>query len=158
MEKGTGLSYSEGAKLPAEAPEWALAASERLRDRLKSGSLGRRVIPPKGVRKVLLHSCCAPCSGAMVEEMCASEVLDEVVVFFYNPNIHPRKEYEIRKVRLFSSATGPEVWQFHCLVGDLNNSFAHILTSYLTIITFSYAGGEQEILFQDRCGVCRLRL
>jgi predicted adenine nucleotide alpha hydrolase (AANH) superfamily ATPase len=33
----------------------------------------------------------------MVEEMCASELIDEIVVFFYNPNIHPRKEYEIRK-------------------------------------------------------------
>ena len=33
----------------------------------------------------------------MVEEMCSSPQLDEVVVFFYNPNIHPRKEYEIRK-------------------------------------------------------------
>jgi len=32
----------------------------------------------------------------MVEEMCASDI-DEVVVFFYNPNIHPKKEYEIRK-------------------------------------------------------------
>lgn len=29
--------------------------------------------------------------------MCSSDELDEVVVFFYNPNIHPRKEYEIRK-------------------------------------------------------------
>ena len=29
--------------------------------------------------------------------MCSSNNLDEVVVFFYNPNIHPRKEYEIRK-------------------------------------------------------------
>jgi len=28
--------------------------------------------------------------------MLASAV-SEVVVFFYNPNIHPRKEYEIRK-------------------------------------------------------------
>jgi len=40
------------------------------------------------------------CSGAMVEEMCTSEEVDEVVVFFYNPNIHPRREYEIRKVRV----------------------------------------------------------
>ena len=47
------------------------------------------------VRKVLLHSCCAPCSGAMVEAM-----VDEghdVTIFFYNPNIHPKKEYEMRK-------------------------------------------------------------
>ena len=29
--------------------------------------------------------------------MQACSDLEEVVVFFYNPNIHPRKEYEIRK-------------------------------------------------------------
>jgi predicted adenine nucleotide alpha hydrolase (AANH) superfamily ATPase len=33
----------------------------------------------------------------MIKEMMSSSSLDEVVVFFYNPNIHPRKEYEIRK-------------------------------------------------------------
>ena len=49
----------------------------------------------KSGRKVLLHSCCAPCSGAMVESMVHSG--HDVTVFFYNPNIHPRKEYEIRK-------------------------------------------------------------
>ena len=46
-------------------------------------------------RKVLLHSCCAPCSGAMVESMVHAG--HDVTVFFYNPNIHPRNEYEIRK-------------------------------------------------------------
>jgi hypothetical protein len=46
--------------------------------------------------KVLLHSCCAPCSGAMVEEMWQKMNLD-VTIFFYNPNIHPKKEYDIRK-------------------------------------------------------------
>ena len=45
--------------------------------------------------KVLLHSCCAPCSGAMFEEMMAMGL--DVTIFFYNPNIQPRKEYEIRK-------------------------------------------------------------
>ena len=29
--------------------------------------------------------------------MCSSPSLEKVTVFFYNPNIHPRKEYEIRK-------------------------------------------------------------
>ena len=29
--------------------------------------------------------------------MQACSDVEEVVVFFYNPNIHPRKEYEIRK-------------------------------------------------------------
>ena len=46
-------------------------------------------------QRVLLHSCCAPCSGAMVEEMVGFGC--DVTIFFYNPNIHPRKEYTIRK-------------------------------------------------------------
>ena len=52
-------------------------------------------LPAEGA-KILLHSCCAPCSGAMVEEMYEKMKLD-VTIFFYNPNIHPKKEYEIRK-------------------------------------------------------------
>jgi len=51
--------------------------------------------PPDGEKKVLLHSCCAPCSGEIMEAMLASGI--EFTVFFYNPNIHPRREYEIRK-------------------------------------------------------------
>ena len=50
---------------------------------------------PESDEKVLLHSCCAPCSGAMIEEIQASG--REVTIYFYNPNIHPRKEYELRK-------------------------------------------------------------
>jgi predicted adenine nucleotide alpha hydrolase (AANH) superfamily ATPase len=48
---------------------------------------------PEG--KILLHSCCAPCSGAMFEDFITKGL--DVTVFFYNPNIHPKKEYEIRK-------------------------------------------------------------
>ncbi len=51
--------------------------------------------PPAGEKKVLLHSCCAPCSGEVMEAMQASGV--EYTIFFYNPNIHPREEYELRK-------------------------------------------------------------
>lgn len=93
----SSITYSDGAKLPPNAPAWAVAASERLKKRREDDGYKSTCTPPTGVSKVLLHSCCAPCSGAMVEEMCSSEELDEVVVFFYNPNIHPRKEYEIRK-------------------------------------------------------------
>lgn len=50
---------------------------------------------PNGAKKVLLHSCCAPCSGELMEAMVESEI--EFTIFFYNPNIHPLKEYEIRK-------------------------------------------------------------
>lgn len=50
---------------------------------------------PNGHSKVLLHSCCAPCSGEVMEAMVASGI--DFTIFFYNPNIHPRKEYELRK-------------------------------------------------------------
>jgi predicted adenine nucleotide alpha hydrolase (AANH) superfamily ATPase len=98
MSSSTALSYNDGAPLPSSAPDWAVAASERLRQK-RSGeeNAGQELQPPPNVTTVLLHSCCAPCSGAMVEEMCDSPSIDKVVVFFYNPNIHPRKEYDIRK-------------------------------------------------------------
>ena len=44
---------------------------------------------------MLLHSCCAPCSGSVIEDIFKQGV--ELTIFFYNPNIHPLKEYEIRK-------------------------------------------------------------
>jgi len=52
--------------------------------------------PPAGERRVLLHSCCAPCSGEVMEAMTKAGL--EYTIFFYNPNIHPREEYELRKV------------------------------------------------------------
>jgi predicted adenine nucleotide alpha hydrolase (AANH) superfamily ATPase len=56
----------------------------------------RKVLPPpEGHRKVLLHSCCAPCSGEVMEAMLASGI--DYTIFFYNPNIHPQQEYELRK-------------------------------------------------------------
>ena len=51
--------------------------------------------PPAGERRVLMHSCCAPCAGELMEQMLANGI--ELTIFFYNPNIHPKKEYEIRK-------------------------------------------------------------
>ncbi len=45
--------------------------------------------------RLLLHSCCAPCSGEVMEAIHATGI--EYAIFFYNPNIHPAKEYELRK-------------------------------------------------------------
>ena len=50
---------------------------------------------PARVDKVLLHSCCAPCSGELMEALQESGI--NFAIFFYNPNIHPLKEYEMRK-------------------------------------------------------------
>ena len=51
--------------------------------------------PPDGEKRVLLHSCCAPCAGDLMEQMLVNGI--ELTIFFYNPNIHPKREYEIRK-------------------------------------------------------------
>ena len=45
--------------------------------------------------KVLLHSCCAPCSSAILEWMLNNDY--QPVIYYYNPNIFPAEEYEIRK-------------------------------------------------------------
>jgi predicted adenine nucleotide alpha hydrolase (AANH) superfamily ATPase len=48
--------------------------------------------------KLLLHTCCAPCSAAILEWLSANAI--RPVLFFFNPNIYPFEEYEIRKNEL----------------------------------------------------------
>ena len=55
----------------------------------------QKLILPEGHEKLLLHSCCAPCSGEVMETLIESKI--EFSIFFYNPNIHPVKEYLLRK-------------------------------------------------------------
>lgn len=46
------------------------------------------------IPKVLLHSCCAPCSTQVISIL--SDYFD-ITVFYYNPNIEPQEEYLKRK-------------------------------------------------------------
>jgi len=50
----------------------------------------------KGVmrKQLLLHSCCGPCSTAVIERLAPDF---EITVFYYNPCITDRAEYEKRK-------------------------------------------------------------
>ncbi len=50
---------------------------------------------PDNKKKLLLHSCCAPCSGDIMLRLKESNI--DYTVYFYNPNIHPSKEYILRK-------------------------------------------------------------
>ena len=50
---------------------------------------------PNNENRLLLHSCCAPCSGEPMEALLDSGI--DFTIYFYNPNIHPRQEYDIRK-------------------------------------------------------------
>lgn len=54
-----------------------------------------KLILPNNESKLLLHSCCAPCSGEVMERLLEAKI--NYTIFFYNPNIHPQAEYEIRK-------------------------------------------------------------
>lgn len=48
----------------------------------------------KNNKKILLHACCAICSGHPINLL--REIGYEPVVYFYNPNIQPESEYEKR--------------------------------------------------------------
>ncbi len=52
-----------------------------------------RLEKDKQVPRLLLHSCCAPCSSYVLEYL--SEFF-EITVFYYNPNIFPENEYTKR--------------------------------------------------------------
>ncbi len=68
--------------------------------------------------KILLHVCCGPCSIAIFKELLRSF---DLVAYFYNPNIHPEKEYVKRKsevvklcrelkIRFVEEVYNPEAW------------------------------------------------
>jgi epoxyqueuosine reductase len=57
---------------------------------------------PQNDKKVLLHTCCAPCSCSILERMIESGITP--TVYFYNPNIYPVEEYEHRKKEVIGYA------------------------------------------------------
>ena len=64
---------------------------------------------PSEQKKVLLHTCCAPCSSAIIEYLLANGI--EPVIYYCNPNIHPYEEYVIRKDECtrYAEALGLEI-------------------------------------------------
>jgi len=47
-----------------------------------------------GKKRILLHSCCAPCSSHVISYL--TQFFD-ITILYYNPNISPRSEYDKRK-------------------------------------------------------------
>ncbi len=92
---------------------------------------------------LLLHSCCAPCSPYVMKLL--SEKYN-ISIFFYNPNIHPKEEYELRvnEIKKLCAETGTDL----------------ILGDYDTDLWFqSVKGLENEPEKGKRCEICfRLRL
>jgi predicted adenine nucleotide alpha hydrolase (AANH) superfamily ATPase len=45
--------------------------------------------------KIILHCCCAPCSVSCLDSLQAENI--KPLLYWYNPNIHPYKEYTLRR-------------------------------------------------------------
>ena len=69
--------------------------------------------------KLLLHSCCAPCSTTCIERL--KDYFD-ITIIYYNPNIEPIEEYEKRKkeqIRII------EMYNLNYLECDNDNNIFH---------------------------------
>lgn len=105
----------------------------------------------KSKPKLLLHSCCAPCSSSVLERL--NEFFD-ITVFFYNPNIDNSEEYfkrqdeEIRLIEQLNKQNNG-----NNLIKIKTNP--HLNEDYLSIVK----GFENEKEGGARCDKCfNLRL
>lgn len=64
---------------------------------------------PMEQTEILLHTCCAPCSSAIIECLLQNGV--RPTIYYCNPNIYPLQEYELRKEECirYAKALGLEV-------------------------------------------------
>ena len=71
------------------------------------------------IKSVLLQVCCAPCATASLEKLATLGY--EVILYFYNPNIQPQKEYlkrleslkkfaDFKKIKLLEGDYQPKEW------------------------------------------------
>lgn len=68
------------------------------------------------VHRLLLHSCCAPCSSYVLEYL---SNYFQITLFYYNPNIYPEEEYHTRVLeqkRLISEM--PTKYPVHFIEGN----------------------------------------
>jgi len=99
------------------------------------------------VPKVLLHSCCAPCSSYVIEYL---SNYFYVTILYYNPNISPLEEYLKRKeeqIKLINNM--PCKYKVSIIDCDYDND----------LYEYSIKGLELEPEKGNRCTVCfNLRL
>ena len=63
--------------------------------------------------KIVLHTCCAVCGAYLCELL--KEQFSDVLIYFYNPNIYPKEEYE---KRLASAKKLAEVYDLEFIEGE----------------------------------------
>lgn len=96
---------------------------------------------------LLLHSCCAPCSSYVLEYL---SNYFHITLFFYNPNIHPQEEYDLR------------LSEVKRLVNELNTNhpIKIIEGDYIPDVFYKAVRGMEQLEeCGERCHACyRLRL
>ncbi|MDR0500644.1 MAG: epoxyqueuosine reductase QueH [Coriobacteriales bacterium] len=109
--------------------------------------------------KLLLHACCAPCSLVPLQAIINSGAKNQCSVLFYNPNIHPIEEYDLRlsvlrkhladlNINLIVGSYDAEMWEEE--VGVFGGPYPHLNNDVL-------AANNIE-LRKKRCSACyRLR-
>lgn len=90
--------------------------------------------------KILLHSCCAPCSSYVITYL--NQYFD-ITILYYNPNIEPKEEYIKRKNEQIR------------LINELNCSIGFMDIDYLNEEYRSFVKGlEREPEGGSRCHKC----
>ncbi len=105
----------------------------------------------KAKPSILLHSCCGPCSTAVVERLSGRF---DITIFFYNPNITDKAEYEKRK------ATQLEYIEKYNNRKDSKDRISYLEGAYEPELFYEAVNGlEEEPEGGNRCTPCfQLRL
>ena len=102
-----------------------------------------------GKKKLLLHSCCGPCSSYVIS--CLTDYFD-ITILYYNPNIFPYDEYLKRKdeqIRLINDIKSNIKNNIDIMDCDYDNDIYNDLVK----------GLENEPERGNRCKVCyRMRM
>jgi len=124
------------------------------------------------MKKLLLHTCCAPCSVFCVSSLRGEGI--EPVSFWYNPNIHPYQEYKARRDTLVDYAASIQLELVvreeyglrdfvRAVAGDIDRRCTHCYTCRLEeTARFAAANGFSHFSttllvspYQDHEGICR---
>ena len=90
-----GAAFTSAAKITVQ-----------LSQELKKGTFGCEIVK---TMKILVHVCCAPCALFCFSRL--KKEFSEVMGFWYNPNIHPYREYQkrLQSVKKWARETGMQI-------------------------------------------------
>lgn len=103
--------------------------------------------------RLLLHSCCAPCSSAVLDALCADF---DITLFYYNPNISTEAEFTHRvdELRRFCHETGIDV-ERQDSAGHLLGAVEVVVPPYDHRAFLAIARGhERDPERGERCHLC----